>query len=177
MFVYVFACVCALVWVCTPWRRNWQDVCTCLEEILSLAAIETESKDTQMENIPLLSADGNNHEKVLKLTKVKDRFSSNARIGYRDICLNIEVQHVFVCVGGGGYGGEGGWMGGWCVSVCLSIVCHICNRQTDRHHTLIKSYVCVCVSCCTCVCLPMHRNFHTLINKATVYLVCHTLKI
>jgi hypothetical protein len=72
-----------------------------------------------MENIPLHSADGNNHDKVLKLTKVKDRFSSNARIGYRDICLNIEVQHVFVCEGVGVRTGR--WVNGWLVCVCMSV--------------------------------------------------------
>ena len=77
-----------------------------------------------MENIPLLSTDGNNHDKVLKLTKVKDRFSSNSRIGYRDICLNIEVQHVFVWgVGEGTDGKVGEWVVGVCLYVCpLSVI-------------------------------------------------------
>jgi hypothetical protein len=77
-----------------------------------------------MENILLHSTDGNNHDKVLKLTKVKDQFSSNERIGYRDICLNIEVQHVFVWgVGGGTDGRVGEWVVGVCLYVCpLSVI-------------------------------------------------------
>jgi hypothetical protein len=71
-----------------------------------------------MENMPLLSADGKNCDKTFKLTKVKDRFSGNERIGYRDICLNIEVHHVFVW-GGGNDGRVGEWVVGVCLYVCL----------------------------------------------------------
>jgi hypothetical protein len=55
-----------------------------------------------------MHADQINHARFFRLTKVKDRFSSKACIGYRDICLNLEVPHVFVCVWKGW-----GWMGRW----------------------------------------------------------------
>jgi hypothetical protein len=79
---------------------KWQDVSNCLDEILLWTAIEdvtavlVDIASGEKDDCVSLPLDSTDCTRLFKLTKVKDRFSSSDCLGYRDICLNLEVRLI-----------------------------------------------------------------------------------
>jgi hypothetical protein len=70
----------------------------CLDEIFLRTVVDDTSSDL-VYHVPGKRNDSASNRldsidcnRLFKLTKVKDRFSSSDRLGYRDICLNLEAS-------------------------------------------------------------------------------------
>ena len=77
---------------------KWQDMDKCLDEIFLRTVVDDTSSDL-VYHVPGKRNDSASNRldsidcnRLFKLTKVKDRFSSSDRLGYRDICLNLEAS-------------------------------------------------------------------------------------
>jgi len=95
--IYVTCILKVHSWAVLCWRLRigTQDVTKCLQEIFSQTVMKDVIVDHQFDAVFSDAInEGTDDGHLFKLTKVKDRFSSSDRLGYRDICLNLEVSHT-----------------------------------------------------------------------------------